>query len=423
MFCIPVSSSSEFKVNITSEPPFWPRLPKKWTHGLIGCIFGNLAVCSPNSNRMFIPVLGHERASLLREDFRFATDDPICQPQLYIRGMLYMACMRAPSLQADINYLFRPFQTIWWIPCPGVGNLGRLESLFRKELVKKSHDYLLSLEEVKKDITRGVYVVHNVKSVDEVFSPDVLKLYFGLQHAWGAIAKPGTLNDIRLRYVNFQHQEIMLRARIDEILKFRSCFVVAGPNYRENGDKRYMGAQTPNMNTALALYNAGLPVWYICEAKNVDPTKFKHFLSEDEVNRMRGVNEIPPIEYQMGQYERAPDLDFLTGGQYFISRVPTPKAVVVWRGQAGDPRRYSAMIAVLGSFICGWETEGVQGTLASSPQRLVEPEFSLPPPSNNPPSSNDPPSSNVPPSLLSSSTSTSTSSSATPSSSTSVSGG
>ncbi|KIY67101.1 hypothetical protein CYLTODRAFT_444276 [Cylindrobasidium torrendii FP15055 ss-10] len=396
-----MSSSTAFKVKITEDPPFWPRLPKKWAHGLTGCFYGNLAVCSPNSERMFIPLVGHERRTLLRQDFRFGTDDPICHPQLYNKGMLFLACMRAPSLQDDINYLFRPFHNSWWIVCPGITELGRLDPTIRRELVRKSKAYVSSLDDIKDAITRGQY--KTIKSVNEVFTPHVVKVANALQYAWTSIGGPGTLNDLRLRYVNLQRQELMLRGLIDEATKFRSCFFVSGNDYRETSN-HYIGAQTTNINTALSLYNTGLPVWYICEAKHVDPSKFKHFLSEAEVERMRTITEIPPIEYQMGQYDCAPNLEFLTGGrQPFITRIPTPKAVVIWQGEAGDPARYTQMSAVLGKHICGWETEEIRATLASSPSRQVEPEFTLPPSSSNtPPASN----SNAPlPPLLTSSTS------------------
>lgn len=370
-----VSSSSDFKVNITAEPPFWPGLPKEYPHGLTGCFYGNLAVCSPNSERMVIPLLGHRRQTLLRDDFRFGTDDPICHPQVYTRGNLYLACIRAPSLQDDINYLHRPFSNSWWIPCPGTSELGRLETVFRIELIRKSKQYVSSLETIKEDIIGGQY--RDTKSVDDVFTPFALKFLRSLEHSWRLIALPGTLNDIRLRYVNFLRTELMLRAIIEEPLYFRKDFVVSGGKIH-NSQKRYMGAQTANINTALSLYNTGLPVWYICESKNIDPKKFKTFLSEEQVMHMSSVDEIPPIEYQFGEYPRAPHLDFLTGGQPFISRIPTPKAVVLWEGEAGDPARYKAMTAVLGSFRCGWETEQVRATLPSSPLRRVEPEFSLP---------------------------------------------
>ncbi|KIY60843.1 hypothetical protein CYLTODRAFT_267337 [Cylindrobasidium torrendii FP15055 ss-10] len=190
--------------------------------------------------------------------------------------------------------------------------------------------------------------------------------------------QPGTLADIKFRYVNAQRWEINLRSRIDEQLIYRPHLGSISHAHRPVDTSR-MGALTTSFTQALILYNAGLPVWYVYEASVASPSRFKRFLSDQEVDQMSGCIEIPPDGLQMGEYSgNVPSLTWLTGGQPFITRTVAPKAVSLFHGPAGHPNRYEAMTNVLSGFRCPWEApQQPAANFSTSPAREVEHEFTF----------------------------------------------
>ncbi|KIY64661.1 hypothetical protein CYLTODRAFT_424990 [Cylindrobasidium torrendii FP15055 ss-10] len=370
-----MSSSTIPAPFVSSEIPHWPGLPANEIHGVLGAVFGNYAVATPNARIMVIPIVGGERSLILRKDFRFGTDDPICHPQLYHRGNRNLACMMAPSVEMDVNHCFRPWQDSWWTECPGLGGIGRMDPDMRRTLSQQSKAYYdKAIKQHCEDIRMGRYP--HIKRVDEFDTQKLKDDIFLLKKYWAFCGKPGTLQDVKLRFVNAQRQELNIRSRVDDQLIYAPLLTPTNSTPRLC-DHRRMGAVTTNFGIACMLHTAGLPVWYVYQAKYVDRTKFRRFMSDDEVERINGCIEIPPFVNQMGECRRVPYLDWLTGGQDFITRTAVDNAVVLYKGPPHLPERYSAMSSLLGRFTCGWKEEPIQPGFGS-PSHHVEHDFSLP---------------------------------------------
>ncbi|KIY60836.1 hypothetical protein CYLTODRAFT_267386, partial [Cylindrobasidium torrendii FP15055 ss-10] len=127
---------------LSSQVPGWPRLSEQHREGIIGARFGNMVISSPNAVKMVLPLYGHDRDLLLRNDFRFGIDDPIVHPQPYFSSTSNIPCMLAPSSDPATNYLFRPFQDSWWEPVPGLVGLGKFNPSVLRDFQKRSNAWV-----------------------------------------------------------------------------------------------------------------------------------------------------------------------------------------------------------------------------------------------------------------------------------------
>lgn len=289
--------------------------------------------------------------------------------------------MLAPSIEANINHLFRPFLNKWWTPLPHNPCLGKLDNNIAHVLKSKGNVWVKEVYEQVADIERGVYGRSIL--LEDIDLKELQQATWCLQHLWTILRCAATLEEVKWQYVNAQRMELNARSHVE--FSFKYCQLLKNPPAKPlPTNNQCVGAMTTHFPTAQKLYQVGLPVWYVFQASAADSTCFKTFLTDEDVESMSRTKEITPYVLRMGSVEGfVPDAAFLNGGDIpFISRVPVDGAYPLWTGKVSDPARYPIMSAVISRYCPGFycPAEQTNSAFASSP-RMQDP---TPPPSPPP---------------------------------------
>ncbi|KIY70443.1 hypothetical protein CYLTODRAFT_488114 [Cylindrobasidium torrendii FP15055 ss-10] len=203
--------------HITTEIPRWRGLPPKHKEGLVGAIFGDMAVSTPNSKLMFQPMYGHDRVVQLRTDYGFGIDNPLRHPQAFWPKLRHLAAMPAPNTNTE-SHLWRAFRPEWAEPASsGISGIYRLNADVLRDMKNKGTIFLRRINELKQRVARGECGNLTLAEFD---CKKVRMGVFNTQRSWLLLGRPATMHDLKMRYVNALRFELNLRARVDDLTIF-----------------------------------------------------------------------------------------------------------------------------------------------------------------------------------------------------------